>query len=75
MMKKTRRFQVCNVLEMETESSHYENTYFTLCSSPKQSLILQKKCKHLHIYKIGTITRSQITNSRVLKENSNVIKQ
>ena len=24
MMKKTRRFQVCNVLEMETESSHYE---------------------------------------------------
>lgn len=23
MMKKTRRFQVCNVLEMETESSHY----------------------------------------------------
>ena len=29
MMKKTRRFQVCNVLEMETVSSHYENTYFT----------------------------------------------
>ena len=29
MMKKTRRFQVCNVLEMETESSHYENTCFT----------------------------------------------
>ena len=29
MMKKTRRFQVCIVLEMETESSRYENTYFT----------------------------------------------
>lgn len=27
--EKTRHFQVFNVLEMETESSHYENTYFT----------------------------------------------